>query len=80
MGPHSPAAKFEFNVEPGIMVYNFFWYHLKDENVYFKNLPDAALVPLSIFLFNDNFALWDENTIKDRIIILFFHKEFLRSR
>ena len=80
--PISPAAKSKFMVGPGIMVYSFFfWYHLKDENVYFKNLPGDILLPLSIFfLFNDNFALWDENTIKDRITILFFQKGFLRSR
>ena len=34
--------------KPLIMVYSFF-HHLKDENVYFKNLPGAALVPLGIF-------------------------------
>ena len=45
----SPAAKSKFMVGSGIMVYSFFWYHLKGENVYFKNLPGAALVPLSIF-------------------------------
>ena len=38
-------------VEPGIVVYSFFWYHLKDENVYFKNLPDAALVPWAFFFY-----------------------------
>ena len=47
----SPAAKSKFMVGSGIMVYSFFWYHLKGENVYFKNLPGAALVPLSIFFY-----------------------------
>ena len=58
----------------------FFWCYIKIGNVLFKNLMGATLVPLSIFLFNVNFALWDENTIKDRITILYFHKGFLRSR
>ena len=51
MGPHSPAAKFEFNVEPGIMVYNSYSCHLKAENGHFMDLPGITLVRMSSFLF-----------------------------
>ena len=51
MWGHTGAPKSKFNVEPGIMVYSFFWSHLIIENVHFKNLSNAALVPLSIFLY-----------------------------
>ena len=47
-GPNSPAAK-RGNLTRWSIV--FFWSHLKAENVYFKNLPGAALAPLSIFFY-----------------------------